>query len=132
MNKKDFERRKYKRGAHLQDPIGYFPVRKDTDDGLRTERNPNNVLTSIQELGENVDRPFSLFVPLTFCVDLFYVDLCFVLSFVLCWLLFCVIFFVLTFVFVNFFRVGFCFVSFFSHGPLFCVNFCFVLTFVDL
>ena len=32
MNKKDFEpnqryveRRKYKRGAHLQDPIGYFP-----------------------------------------------------------------------------------------------------------
>ena len=61
MNKKDFEpnqryveRRKYKRGAHLQDPIGYFPVRKDTDDGLRTERNPNNVLTSSQKLGENV------------------------------------------------------------------------------
>ena len=51
------------------------------------------------------------FVVVVVCVDLFYVDLCFVLSFVLCWLLFCVNFFVLTFVFVNFFRVDFCFVS---------------------
>ena len=61
MNKKDFvpnqryvEKGKYKRSDHLQDPIGYFPVRKDTDDGLRRERNPNNVLTSTQKLGENV------------------------------------------------------------------------------
>ena len=53
-NQRYVERGKYKRSAHLQDPIGYFPVRKDTEDGLRTERNPNNVLTSTQKLGENV------------------------------------------------------------------------------